>query len=105
MCVIIACTLERQCIRSRQTCRALTHPVTLGKGRGRRAQRPRWYAVDIAADRDSIDSEIFDEAERRDPGHARPWIALGDGDIYQIGLFQSQAAERGIKQDDLELAA
>ena len=36
---------------------------------------------------------------------ARPWIALGDGDIYQIGLFQSQAAERGIKQDDLELAA
>jgi pyruvate/2-oxoacid:ferredoxin oxidoreductase beta subunit len=57
----------------------------------------RWYTVDIAADRASTVSDVFDQAERRDPGHARTWIALADGDIYQIGLFQDQAARRGMK--------
>jgi hypothetical protein len=57
----------------------------------------RWYTVDIAADRASTVSDVFDQAERRDPGHARTWIALVDGDIHQIGLFQDQAAERGMK--------
>ncbi len=35
---------------------------------------------------------MFDEAERRDPGHQRDWIALADGDKYQIGLIADQAA-------------
>ena len=57
----------------------------------------RWYTVDIAADRASTISDVFDQAERRDPGHVRTWIALVDGDIHQIGLFQAQAAARGMK--------
>ena len=40
--------------------------------------------------------KIFDEADRRDPDHARTWIALAGGDIYQLGLIQAQAAARGI---------
>ena len=40
--------------------------------------------------------KIFDEADRRDPGHARTWIALVDGDNHQLGLIQAQAAARGI---------
>jgi hypothetical protein len=56
----------------------------------------RWYACDITAGRDVTIGKIFDEAERRDPGHARAWIALVDGDIYQLGLIQAQAAARGI---------
>jgi hypothetical protein len=56
----------------------------------------RWYTTDITADRDVTIAKAFDEADRRDPGHARTWIALVDGDIYQIGLFQAQAADRGI---------
>jgi hypothetical protein len=56
----------------------------------------RWYTTDITAGRDATIAKIFDEADRRDPGHARTWIALADGDIYQLGLIQAQAAARGI---------
>jgi hypothetical protein len=67
-------------------------------GRGKNAPRAvnRWYTTDIIAGRDVTISKIFDEAGRRDPGHRRTWIALADGDIYQIGLIQAQAAARGI---------
>jgi hypothetical protein len=56
----------------------------------------RWYACDITAGRDVTIGKIFAEAERRDPGHARTWIALVDGDNYQLGLIQAAAAARGI---------
>ena len=56
----------------------------------------RWYTCDITAGRDVTIGKVFDEAERRDPGHRRTWIALVDGDIYQLGLIQAQAAARGV---------
>jgi len=56
----------------------------------------RWYACDITAGRDVTIGKAFDEAGRRDPGHARPWIALVDGDVHQIALIQAQAAARGV---------
>jgi hypothetical protein len=56
----------------------------------------RWYTCDITAGRDVTIGKVFDEADRRDPGHLRTWIALADGDIYQLGLIQAQAAARGI---------
>ena len=67
-------------------------------GAGKKAPRAqdRWYACDITAGRDVTIGKIFDEADRRDPGHRRTWIALVDGDIYQLGLIQAQAAARGI---------
>jgi len=60
-----------------------------------RAQN-RWYACDITAGRDVTIGKVFAEADRRDPGHARTWIALVDGDNYQLGLFRAAAAARGI---------
>jgi hypothetical protein len=67
-------------------------------GAGKKAPRAqdRWYACDITAGRDVTIGKIFDEADRRDPGHARTWIALVDGDVHQLGLIQAQAAARGI---------
>ena len=56
----------------------------------------RWYTTDITAGREHTIGKVFDEAERRDPGHARAWIALVDGDIYQLGLIHEQAAARGV---------
>ena len=56
----------------------------------------RWYACDITAGRDVTIGKVFAEADRRDAGHQRTWIALVDGDIYQLGLFQAAAAARGI---------
>ena len=56
----------------------------------------RRYFIDIAADRAATISTIFGEAARRDPGYARTWIALVDGDNHQIQLIQDQAADRGV---------
>lgn len=60
-----------------------------------RAQN-RWYTCDITAGRDVTVGKIFAEADRRDPGRLRTWVALLDGDIYQLGLFQAAAAARGV---------
>jgi hypothetical protein len=66
-----------------------------GENKPPRAQN-RWYACDITAGRDVTIGKIFDQADRRDPGRRRTWIALVDGDNYQLGLFQAAAAARGI---------
>jgi hypothetical protein len=72
----------------------------MGPGPGRAKDRPRaenrWYTCDITAGRDVTIGKVFDEADRRDPGHRRTWIALADGDNHQLGLLQAQAAARGI---------
>jgi hypothetical protein len=36
-------------------------------------------------------SEAFTEAERRDPGHDRQWVALVDGAKHQIDVIKSEA--------------
>jgi hypothetical protein len=56
----------------------------------------RWYTCDITAGRDVTIGKVFAEADRRDPDHARTWIALAGGDNYQLGLIQAAAAARGI---------
>lgn len=56
----------------------------------------RWYTCDITAGCDVTIGKIFAEADRRDPDHARTWIALADGDNHQISLIQAAAAARGI---------
>jgi len=56
----------------------------------------RWYTCDITAGRDVTAGKIFAGADRRDPDHLRTWIALVDGDNYQLSLFQAAAAARGI---------
>jgi hypothetical protein len=71
-------------------------------GSGKKAGKPapqslnRRYRVDIAADRSAAISWLFEEAGRRDPGHARDWVVLVDGDNHQINLIEQQAAARGI---------
>jgi hypothetical protein len=67
-----------------------------GGGKDRPRAQNRWYACDITAGRDVTIGKVFAEADRRDPDHARTWIALVDGDNYQLGLVQAAAAARGI---------
>jgi hypothetical protein len=77
-----------------------TPEQVMGSGPGPAADRPRaqnrWYACDITAGRDVTIGKVFDQADRRDPDHRRTWIALVDGDIYQLGLIQAAAAARGV---------
>jgi hypothetical protein len=72
------------------------HPDPGDEPPARPAAVNRWYTCDITAGCDVTIGKIFDEADRRDPGHHRTWIALVDGDVHQLGVIQAQAADRGI---------
>jgi hypothetical protein len=50
----------------------------------------------VAGDTAGVVAAVFAEADRRDPGHERPWIALADGNKDQIAQIKAQAAARGI---------
>jgi hypothetical protein len=39
----------------------------------------KWLAASITDDIPAVIARMFDEAERRDPGHERTWVALVDG--------------------------
>jgi hypothetical protein len=77
-------------------------PGTGQPGKAGRQRKPapdavsRRYRVDIAADRTQTTRWLFDEGERRDPGHDRDWGVLVDGDNHQIALIEAEAARRGI---------
>jgi hypothetical protein len=91
---------ETGCVFDVTPARPRTPGQVMRPGPGTATDAPRaenrWYACDITAGRDVTIGKIFDEAGRRDPGRARTWIALADGDNHQITLIQDQAAARGI---------
>ena len=39
----------------------------------------KWLTASVTDDIPAVIAAAFDEAERRDPGHCRPWTALVDG--------------------------
>jgi hypothetical protein len=70
----------------------------LGPGPG--AEGPeaahKWLTASVAGDTAAVVAAVFAEADRRDPGHERPWIALADGNKDQIARIRAEAAARGI---------
>jgi hypothetical protein len=55
----------------------------------------KWYTCGITATCAEVIALVMAEADRRDPGRERDWLALVDGNAHQIECFQAQAAERG----------
>jgi hypothetical protein len=56
----------------------------------------KWLTASVTADAAQVITQVFDEAERRDPTHQRTWIALVDGNNHQIDQINTQAHARGI---------
>jgi hypothetical protein len=57
----------------------------------------RWYTAQITVSCAETIAMLFDEAERRDPGHERTWIALADGANHQIDVITAEAAARDVE--------
>jgi hypothetical protein len=49
------------------------------------------------ADAASVVAQIFAEADRRDPDHARTWVALVDGNNHQIDRITAEAHHRTLQ--------
>lgn len=64
------------------------------------ARRPRatgkWLSASLIKDIPTMVAAAFAEAERRDPGHERTWVALVDGNRTQIAAIQAEAAARSL---------
>ncbi len=56
--------------------------------------RHKWLTASVVDDAATVVAQIFDEAERRDPDHARTWVALVDGNNHQINRIHAEAAAR-----------
>lgn len=56
----------------------------------------KWLVASVVDDAASVVGQIFDEACRRDPDHARTWVALVDGNNHQLDRIRSEAAARGV---------
>jgi hypothetical protein len=56
----------------------------------------KWLTASVADDAATVISRVFDEADRRDPDHTRPWVALVDGNNHQIDRIRAEATARGI---------
>jgi hypothetical protein len=61
-------------------------PVTSGK----------WLHASVTDDAAAVIAAGFAEADRRDPEHARTWIALVDGNSHQIDRIRAEAKSRKI---------
>lgn len=55
-----------------------------------------WVTASVDDDAAAVVAAVFDEADRRDPGHDLTWIALADGNLHQIARFRAEAAARGV---------
>jgi hypothetical protein len=71
-------------------------------GQGPRARQPgpaaagKWLTASVTDDIGTVIAAGFDEAERRDPGHRRPWVALVDGNNAQIEAITTEARQRHV---------
>ena len=60
------------------------------------AAKNKWLTASVTDDAATVVGRLFDEADRRDPTHARTWIALVDGNNHQIDRIQAEATQRGV---------
>lgn len=57
----------------------------------------KWVTASVVDDAAHVLTDVFDEAERRDPSHQRPWVALVDGNNHQIDRVKAEAADRAVQ--------
>lgn len=56
----------------------------------------KWLTASVTDDIRAVIAAAFGEADRRDPGRERTWIALLDGNSTQIDAVTAEAEDRGI---------
>jgi len=58
--------------------------------------KAKWVTASVADDAAEVVGRVFDEAQRRDPGHKRRWVGLVDGNRHQIDCIEAQAERRKV---------
>jgi hypothetical protein len=56
----------------------------------------KWLTASVTDDAAIVITQMFDEAQRRDPEHKRSWVALVDGNNHQIDRIKKEARKRKV---------
>ncbi|MDL4818680.1 ISKra4 family transposase [Actinomadura opuntiae] len=73
-----------------------------GGRHGDRTVRPgphatgKWLCGSVIAEPGEVITRVFDQAQARDPAHARTWVVLVDGARHQLDLIRAEAARRRV---------
>jgi len=57
----------------------------------------KWLCGSVIAGPDQVITAVFNQAEARDPAHARTWVVLVDGARHQLDLLRAQAARHKVR--------
>jgi hypothetical protein len=57
----------------------------------------KWLTASVTDDAAVVITQMFQEAQRRDPERKRPWVALVDGNKHQIDRIKKEARKRKVK--------
>jgi hypothetical protein len=58
--------------------------------------KAKWLTASVVEDAADVLTDVFDEAERRDPTHQQTWVALVDGNNHQIDRIRTEAGQRDV---------
>jgi hypothetical protein len=58
--------------------------------------KDKWLTASVEEDAAMVIAKAFWEAERRDPRHTHPWVALVDGNNHQIDRIKAEAKKRKV---------
>ena len=56
----------------------------------------KWLTASVVEDAKTVISQVFDEAQRRDPEFHRTWVVLVDGNNHQLDCINAEAKARGV---------
>jgi len=56
----------------------------------------KWFTASVVEDAKTVISQVFDQAQRRDPELRRTWVVLVDGNNHQLDCINAQAKARGV---------
>jgi hypothetical protein len=57
----------------------------------------KWLTGSVVDDAATVIAKAFAEADRRDPGHTHPWVALVDGNNHQIDRMKAESKRRQVE--------
>ena len=67
-----------------------------GQGKPAPVAKDKWLTASIVEDASTVISQVFDEAERRDPKHLRTWVVMVDGNNHQLDCIIAEAKKRKV---------
>jgi hypothetical protein len=56
----------------------------------------KWLTGSVATTSEQVITQVFDQAEQRDPTHRRTWVVLVDGARHQLDQVRAEAQRRGV---------